>query len=147
MIQSKLTWNGEVATKLVLEAGWDGIRRATEFFFRTLQDKVLNTPNSGQRRIRKRTTRAGAKGSSYTIYPHPSKPGNPPHKRTGFGAGNVKREYDKAKLMSRVGALLNAKYMIFHELGKGRRYRPWLFKTLEKLIPQLKAIAESGKSI
>lgn len=148
MIQSKLTWQGEVATKLVLDAGWDGIRRATVFFWNTLQTSVLNIPNPGERRRRKRNTRAGAKGSSYTTYPHSSRPGEPPRKRTGFLAGNVVYELDQAKLASRVGVLRNAIYGAYLELGTRKmRPRPWLFATLRKILPQLKAIAESGKSI
>ena len=143
MIQSTLRWNGEQAVKLVLAAGWQGIKRATVFFWDTLTKKVLVVPNTGKRVRRKRTTRAGVKGSSYTIYPDPSEPGEPPRLRTGQLRKNVIKELDREHLKSRVGVTKNAIYGAYLELGTRRvRARPWLFETLKQITPQLKAIAE-----
>lgn len=49
----------------------------------------LSVANAGVRVKRTRTTPAGKKGSSYTIYPNPSKPGEYPRRVTGAGTANV----------------------------------------------------------
>lgn len=58
-------------------------------FFQTAHKQMLNVPNTGVRMRRQRTTVAGKKGSSYTIYPNPSRPGEYPHKITGQGQSGV----------------------------------------------------------
>ena len=144
MIQSRVTWNGDRATQVVLDAGWDGLRRAVIFFWNTLIN-VLNVSNPGERRRRKRNTRAGAKGSTYTIYPHPSRPGEPPRARTGWLKGHIQYEFDRATMSARVGVGLAAKYGLYLEFGTRKMApRPWLFATLRKVLPQLKALAERG---
>lgn len=126
------SWNGDKAEQFVVESSWDRIRRATEFLFQTVKT-TLSVPNSGERKKRTRNTVAGKKGSTYTVYPNPSKRGDAPRLRTGHGRGHVQREYDKDALRSAVGLQPGAKYMLFHELG----LRPWFLRTVKKVLPQL----------
>jgi hypothetical protein len=73
-----------------------------------------------------------------TVYPYPSKPGEPPRKRTGWGQNHIVWDVDRAALEGRVGISVNAMYMLFLELGTRRmRPRPWLVATYEKLKSQL----------
>jgi hypothetical protein len=144
VIQSKLTWNGQQARQVVLDAGWDGLRRAVVFFWNTLIN-VLNVSNPGERVKRKRNTKAGVKGSTYTIYPHPSRPGEPPRARTAWLKGHVQYELEKETLSARVGVGLAARYGLYLELGTRKMAaRPWLFSTLKKILPQLQILAGSG---
>lgn len=113
-----------------------GINRASKF----LQDElkvILNIPNSGVRKTRTRNTSAGKKGSSYTVYPDPAKPGDPPRKRTGNLQQNVLRDPPEPKEMyARVGITRNAKYGLYLEIGN----HPWLKRTALKLLPRLKIL-------
>lgn len=137
MIQTKLHWNGNEAHKFVVSAGWDGIRRAAHRYWEVLV-QVLNVPNSGVRT-------KGRSGKSHTVYPNPSRPGEPPHKRTGFLQRNVKEEFDAPNLTARVGVTVNARYGLFLELGTKRMAaRPWLLATLRNCWGQLTALARSG---
>lgn len=140
MITSKLDWKGDGVPKVLFELGWESIRRAAHFFWERCVDAV-NVPNTGERRRRTRTTSGGAKGTTYTVYPHPAPRGQPPHKVTGFGQRNIKEEFDKESMTARVGETVNAKYMIFHELNR----HPWLLATLKKFLDQIKAHAEAPK--
>lgn len=73
-----------------------------------------------------------------TVYPYPSKPGEPPRKRTGWGQRHIVWDIDRDKLEGRVGISVNAIYMLFLELGTRRiRPRPWLVATYEKLRTEL----------
>ena len=63
-------------------------------FFQTTHKQMLNVPNTGVRMRRKhdRTLKDGTvmkKGSGYTIYPNPSKPGEYSRKITGQGQSGV----------------------------------------------------------
>lgn len=129
MIKSDFEWNGDKAFNLVIEAGWEGIQRATVYFWQHVQ-QALNKPN----------VRVKKKGGG-VVWTDSSKPGEPPRKRTGFLQGHVKYELDKKALASRVGLAANAKYGLFLEMGtKKMDARPWLLATLEKVMPQLRAL-------
>jgi len=106
----RMTWNmNGQAYDQVKAASWEGIRRAAAYYWDRLQD-ALNVPNSG-------VDVPLPWGGTKRVYPNPSKPGDPPRKVTGFGAGNVVVEYDQPNLKARVGVTQNAKYMVVHELG------------------------------
>jgi hypothetical protein len=114
-----------------------GIKRAAVFYQRKLIEKV-SKPNSG-RRVR----RVGGKGS-YTIYPNPSKPGEAPKLRTGFGRRNIVVNHGDG--YSRIGVTANAKYMIYLELGTRRiARRPWLIRTLVENKEVIGALAVAGE--
>ena len=64
----------------------------------------------------KRPRKGGAK-TQRTVYPHSSKPGESPRRRTGFGHKNIVWGYSRQRQAARVGYTRNARYMTFHELG------------------------------
>lgn len=122
MIRAKLTY--EDPSEKVVALAWRGLQRAVVFYFNHLQ-QVLNKSNPRP-------------------YKTPSKPGEPPRKRTGFGAANVRYEFDEKAGEARVGVATNAKYMGFLEIGTRKMAaRPWLLSTMIRLMPQLKALLES----
>lgn len=82
---------------------------------------------------------------SVTIYPYPSKPGEPPRKRTGWGQRHVVWEFDPRTMRGRVGIAKNAIYMLYLELGTRRvKRRPWLVATLKKRLKVLGMLASTG---
>jgi hypothetical protein len=147
MMKATVTSYQSTAFQFAVDAAWDGIRRAAHFFWDACQT-ALNTPNTGSTKTRTRNTKAGKKGSTYTVYLNPSQRGEAPHKITGFGAGSVIEQYDKANLVAQVGLLartkvikgktVNSHYMAILEL---RKNRPWLKKTLDNTMAQLRALA------
>ncbi len=145
MITVRMTWDGKRAVDAVIGAAWEGLVRAVVYYHTELL-QALNTSAGPVRVKRTRNTVAGAKGSSYTIYTQPSKPGEPPHKRTGWLQGHVQYELDENLHMARAGLDADAIYGLFLELGTRFMHpRPWLLATLEKCFPQLQALARSGK--
>lgn len=103
---------------------------------------ALNVSADPYQRTRTRDTRRGKKGSAYTDYRTPSKPGEPPHKRTAALQGGVQYELDKPKLTGRVGVVANVRYGLFLELGTRKMAaRPFLLATLRKVWSQLQALA------
>lgn len=125
MIQAKLNWRGGEEMATIRAASWDGVRRAVVFYFTQLQ-QALNVSNPRP-------------------YKTPSRPGEPPRKRTGFLQRAIAYELDEAKGEARVGVKANAKYAGFLELGTSRMAaRPFLLATLEKFLPQIKALAQTG---
>lgn len=88
---------------------------------------------------------AGPKGSRRTIYTRPSKPGEYPRKRTGFGQASVMLDTHDVNeiartLRVRVGYQANAHYMPILELYRDRK---GLIDTLKDLRPQLEALASA----
>lgn len=122
MIRARASMDDGILTRL-REAHVRGLLRAVAHLHsRILQ--VLNVPNTGTR-----VRRSRGRGS-YTAYLNPSKPGEPPRKRTGWLQRNVVYDVDKQRLSARVGLTVNAKYGIYLELGTSRMHpRPWLLAT------------------
>jgi hypothetical protein len=131
-----LKWHGDEILEKVVEASWDGLRRAAKYYHERLRD-TLSVPNTGEKVKRSRGGRRG----SYTVYPHPAPKGSPPRLRTGALKQNVKIEFDRPNLTARIGVRKNAEYGVFLEL----RGWPWLFSTLEKNWAQISELAKSGK--
>ena len=113
MIQANINWFGDEAEKAVLRAGWEGVRRAAHYFWERLRD-VLNKSNPGQQ---VRGGGRGKGGKSFTVYPSPSKPGEPPRLRSGYLRSNVLEQYDEAAMEAVVGLGANARYGLVLELG------------------------------
>jgi hypothetical protein len=126
-MNSSIDWHGDEVFRRVLDAGWEGIRRATVFFWQLCMQAV-NISAGPTRQKRLRNTSGGAKGSSRTVYTNPASITDPPHKRTGFGQANIDYELDQAALRGRVGVRRNAIYMAFLEL-KGYL---WMRGTLDR---------------
>lgn len=86
------------------------------------------------------------KVSSVTIYPYPSKPGEAPRKRTGWGQRHIVWEFDATQIAGRVGVSAAAIYMLFLELGtRFVKRRPWLVVTLMKNLKMIGLLACTGK--
>ena len=109
---SRVVWRGEEFNRRTKNAISIGINRAGTFLLTAAQQEV-SRPNTGQRRTRKRATSRGKKGSSFAVYPSPSKKGEAPRLRTGHGRGAIVHEHDKRRLESRVGIRKNAMYMLW----------------------------------
>ena len=134
----KLKWRGAELERRLKKATADGIVRAGTFYHSKCREAV-SKPNTGVRRRYKDQSNEsksereskGRNKTSYTIYPNPSRPGEPPRLRTGFGQRNIVVNHDRQKITTRVGVTKNGIYMIFLELGTQRvARRPWLVKTL-----------------
>lgn len=129
-----------------LEArAWEGIQRATVFAHGKVKE-ALNVPNSGVRvKSKTRKTKSG-RPASMTIYPNPSRPGEPPRKRTGWLQQNVAYDLDRKKLQGRIGVRVNAVYGLYLELGTRRmQARPWLAATIERYHAQIETLIRSGR--
>jgi hypothetical protein len=146
MTEGHLSWAGDRVVSEALGAGWEGLTRAVVTFHAELL-RVLSVPNAGRRVTRTRNTAAGPKGSQYTIYPNPSRPGEPPRLRTGWLRGHVRFELDRGAGKGRVGVDLAALYGVFLELGtrRGLDPRPWLLATLTRMLPVLRQLAGGAK--
>lgn len=120
-----------------------GLMRATVFLHMKCREAV-NKPNTGVRVPVKRQT-PGGNTTSRTIYPNPSKPGEPPRKRTGWGQRHIVWEFDARQVVGRVGVSAAAIYMLFLELGtRFIRPRPWLVATLVKNLKMIGVLACTG---
>lgn len=117
MIKVSFSWHGDEALAQVKSIGWERLQRCIVFFWQACQ-AALNVSNPRP-------------------YKTPSKPGEPPRKRTGWGQRHVVYELDKEKLQGRVGLASGAIYMLYHEF----KNRSWLLSTLRKVEGQLNAIA------
>lgn len=105
--------------------------------------KRVSTSAGPYRVKRKRTTRAGARGSTYTAYGNPSKPGEYPHLRTGIGQAGTAYEpttvegVKMADYKIRVGVTEAARYMTILELFRKRK---GILDTFEDMKDQLRAV-------
>lgn len=122
MMKATLKWHGEEARLKVIATGWQYLVRAV-VEYHTLLLKTLAVPNPRP-------------------YLTPSRPGEPPRKRTGAGQSGVQYELDEATHSARVGVLKNVVYMLYLELGTRRvAARPWLLATLKRNLAKLSDIA------
>ncbi len=127
----RFTVNDKELNKALERMTADGLVRGVQFYHTQLR-LAVNVPNSGVRVKVKRQT-AGGNKRTRTVYSNPSKPGEPPRKRTGFGQSQIVREINKAKLSGRVGVTKNGIYMAYLDLGtKHIARRPFFMPTLMK---------------
>jgi hypothetical protein len=139
----RLKWRGDEFGQRLHNATSDGLKRAT-VYYHTQARQAVSKPNSGVRVPVMRRTPGGNK-KSRTIYPNPSKPGEPPKLRTGQGQRGVIMEFDESEPAGRVGISRNAKHMLYLELGTRRvRRRPWLVETLRKHLAAIGKLAATG---
>jgi hypothetical protein len=135
--------NDKEFEKALKSATAEGIARATQQLH-TLCKLAVGKPNTGVSVPVKRRTPGGNKRTR-TIYPNPSKPGEPPRVRTGFGRANIVREINIPAMAGRVGVRKNALYMIYLDLGtRTISRRPWLVATLLKNKPLLVRLIKTG---
>jgi len=78
-------------------------------------------------------------------YDQPSKPGEPPRKRTGFGQQSIAMEFDAAQPRGKVGMTQNGIYMLYLNFGtKAIAPRPWLTLPLDRDVDKLARVAILG---
>lgn len=112
---------GTNVTGNLKEATWEGVQRAAVMFWSAVQQK-LNVSNPRP-------------------YTTPSRPGEPPRKRTGNLQRGVVYQLDEANHRGRVGMMPAAYYGTFLELGTARMLpRPFLLETLREMLPQLQKV-------
>lgn len=144
---TQIKWHGDRLGRQMEEAAARAVQRSAVLVM-TRARLLTNVPAKRTRRRRVRTTSAGNRGSQYTTF-SASRPGQPPALRTGFGRRNIDMAFFREKLLARVGVRVNAKYMIYHELGTGKLpVRPWLRPAVEQSRPMIAAIfrAEMGRA-
>lgn len=140
---SQLKWNGKQFEAMLKKATSDGLKRAGVFYHSKCQQAV-SRPNTGRSVKIKRRVPGGNKRTR-TIYPNPSKPGEPPRLRTGFGRKNIVINHDPKGRYVRVGIAANAMYMFYLEVGtRSIARRPWLLRTLMDNQQVIGALAASG---
>ena len=139
-----IEWHGREFEQHLRKATAQGLHRATTYLHAECR-RAVSKPNTGQRVKVKKQTKGGNKRSR-TIYPNPSKPGEPPKLRTGFGARNVVMEFSRAEMVGRVGVTKNGIYMFYLEVGTRKiKRRPWLLATLLKHQATIAKLAATGK--
>jgi hypothetical protein len=139
VIESRVEWHGPEQTERIRLVTLEAITRATVELWNLVQT-ALNVPNTGERVKYKHKRTPKGRPASHTIYPHPSRPGEPPRKRTGFLQRNVKYEITPEGV-GRVGVVQNARYGAYLELGTRRvQARPWLLATVRANLDRLRAI-------
>ena len=139
-----MKWNGKKFEKFLRHTTADGLNRGGTFYHAKCQE-VVGRPNTGVKVKVKRQAPGGNK-STRTIYPNPSKAGEPPRKRTGFGQRNIVKEFNREKMYVRVGVGANAFYMFLLEIGtRFIERRPWLVSTLKKHLDTIVNLMASGK--
>lgn len=127
-------------------------------FFQTVHKQMLNVPNTGVRMKRKRDTRqiigmsmvtGFRKGSTYTVYPNPSKPGEYSRKITGQGQSGVVYGPETADEVIANGLTVMIGHRAFMNDGKAFNYivhhekkmnRLGYAKTADTIRPQMVAI-------
>jgi len=144
---SKLEWHGKEFEKHLSQATATGLKRAGTFYWQKCREAV-SRPNTG---VSVKVTRGvpGGNKRTRTIYPNPSKPGEPPKLRTGFGRRNIVVNHDPKGKYTRVGVSANGMYMFYLEVGTRRvARRPWLLRTLinnQEMIGKLAATGGNKK--
>lgn len=140
-----IKWHGPELLRRIQRSTAGGIQLAAQYYYTQCQ-LALSVPNTGVRVRRTRATRRGKAGSTYTIYPNPSRPGESPRLRTAHGRSNVIHEHDARIPASRVGVRKNALYLVMHELGIRGVKRPWLLPTLIRTQAVMARLMQVGSS-
>lgn len=127
-------------------------------FFQTIHKQMLNVPNTGVRMKRKRDTRqiigmsmvtGFRKGSTYTVYPNPSKPGEYSRKITGQGQSGVVYGPETVDEVVANNLTVMIGHRAFNNKGKAFNYivhhetkmkRLGYAKTADTIRPQMVAI-------
>jgi hypothetical protein len=144
---SDMKWNGKAFEQHLQKATSNGLLRAGTFYQSQCQRVVSKSAGPISVPIKRQTP--GGNRRTRTTYTTPSKPGESPRARTGFGRKNIVMNHKAGRRPhARVGVTRNAMYMFHLEIGtRNIRRRPWLMKTLlenQEVIGKL--AATGGKS-
>ena len=91
----------------------------------------------GQKKARGNSPGTGTR----TIYPNPSRPGEPPRKITGQGQQNIFFAVDPKGQKVKIGVRGGGIHLAYLELGTSRiAPRPWLLTTMLRMTPRLREI-------
>lgn len=137
MIEVSVTNNTEKILEEIEAKAWEGLRRCVVLYHTKLLE-LLSVPNTGERRKHRTRKTPSGRAASYTVYPHPSKPGEPPRKRTGWLQRHVLYELDRASLSGRIGLGTSAQYGLHLHLGtQSVDARPWITVPLDLYAAEL----------
>lgn len=141
---SRLKWNGKAFEKQLQKATSNGLLRAGVFLQTKCQLAVSQSAGPTTVRVKRQTP--GGNKRTRTIYKTPSKPGQSPRVRTGFGRKNIVMNHKPGpNPYARVGVTKNAIYMFYLEIGTKRILRrPWLMKTLLENSDVIGKLAATG---
>lgn len=132
----QLRWHGKEFERFTDEAMFHGIRVATADLQRIAKKKA-SIANTGVSMTRKRDTTRGSKGSTYTVYPNPSSPGESPRMRTRQGQASIQKGTDRKRIAGRVGFMRSAMYMAMWEVGIKGVQRPTIVPATRNNIGRL----------
>lgn len=120
MISGRMDWNDDALGQIKALA-FERIARVTvEYHTLVLEELNISNPRP---------------------YKTPSRPGEPPRKRTGWLQRHVVYQLDEKALTGRVGPSVNAIYGVFLDLGtRWMAARPWLLATAKKYWSRLQKI-------
>ena len=128
MAKTKITWR-EKPFKIAITSTLDKRIASAMILLRSELKRVLSTP-----------------------YPPASRPGHPPHKRTGKLRKSVQYRKDRKKNTYEIGAFKDAEYGWYLEKGVRNEDgswkiapRPWLVKTMLRMKRQMALIIEKGR--
>ena len=123
-----------------------GALRAAGVRLRQLVKMELNT-SAGPVYLKLKRPRGGKKNKTQrTIYTRPSRPGEPPHKRTGNLQRGIWLQHDTMRPAALVGWSRNAIYGLYHDQGihyarVGFQKRPHMMATFKKHKSSISRVA------
>jgi len=136
----ELRWLATEMSSAIRSATFEGLQ-AGGVHLHTKCKINLSIPQEKVKKVRKRNTSRGPKGSTYLVVVRHSRPGEPPRLGTGFGRDNTVYEGDRQEMAVRVGIrqISPFNYMFHHEVTG----RSWLRRTLFEETPAIEAICEA----
>lgn len=136
-------WYGDRVLEVLHRQLGQAVRQAG-VLLQTRARLLCNRPARRIRRTRRRTTKAGPKGSQYTEFLG-SAPGQPPMVRTSFGRRNILMEYNEGTKIARVGPAKAADYMAYLELGTQHiKSRPWLRRAMDESRSAIQVLIQTA---
>ena len=120
--------------------------RAAGVRLQQLVQLALNK-SAGPQYVKLKRPRGGKKNKTQrTIYTRPSRPGEPPHKRTGNLQRGIWLKHDSRRPAAQVGWSRNAIYGLYHDQGiryarVGKQKRPHMMATFHKNKASISRVA------
>lgn len=141
-MSATIRWHGNRVMQQQVDRLRSALMRAA-IVLHTHARQLCSTPARRETRRRQQDTSAGQRGSTYTVY-HPSRPGQPPALRSGFGRSAI-TWWMVDDQTARVGIRANGTYMAYLETGTRRiARRPWLSRALDERRQQIVSILRAA---